>query len=69
MTSVLRSRNTFPLNPPAPMASTLDASVDRIAQILDDHVTVGDESDYEDGNNEEPTIYVVRGHACTMTTS
>ncbi len=34
--------------------------------VTDDHVTVGDESDYEDGNNEEPTIYVVRGHTYKM---
>ena len=34
--------------------------------VTDDHVTVGDESDYEDGNNEEPTIYVVRGQTYKM---
>ena len=35
-------------------------------EVTDDHVTVGDESDYEDGNNEEPTIYVVRGQTYKM---
>ena len=34
--------------------------------VTDDHVTVGDESDYEDGNNEEPIIYVVRGQTYNM---
>ena len=34
--------------------------------VTDDHVTVGDESDYEDGNNEEPVIYVVRGQTYNM---
>ena len=34
--------------------------------VTDNHVTVGDESDYEDGNNEEPTIYVVRGQTYKM---
>ena len=34
--------------------------------VTDDHVTVGDESDYEDGNNEEPTIYMVRGQTYKM---
>ena len=34
--------------------------------VTEDHVTVGDESDYEDGNNEEPTIYVVRGQTYKM---
>ena len=34
--------------------------------VTDDHVTVGDELDYEDGNNEEPTIYVVRGQTYKM---
>ena len=35
-------------------------------EVTDDHVTVGDESDYEDGNNEEPIIYVVRGQTYNM---
>ena len=34
--------------------------------VTDDHVTVGDESDYEDGNNNEPIIYVVRGQTYNM---
>ena len=31
--------------------------------VTDDHVTVGDRDDYEDGNNKEPIIYVVRGES------
>ena len=34
--------------------------------VTDDHVTVGDRDDYENSDNKEPIIYVVRGEYYTM---
>ncbi|HAP72119.1 MAG TPA: hypothetical protein DCQ41_06580, partial [Cryomorphaceae bacterium] len=34
--------------------------------VTDDNVTVGNRDDYEDGDNKEPIIYVVRGESYRM---